>query len=462
MKYGSTLSGGFSVSPQVFGGYPRRLIRIEATFTSKIATSEHLVFYVVTPLSMMTLASSNFRQMLSAAKRAVKGSPTTSTLFQFVPESMVSDPANEDQGTISTFVTSVYDRLLKSVGRGMARSLFDRVEGVQALVQSPAFVLSRPQQPRPIFLRQAPARSLDVMDHHLLLHVGYGISACGKWIMASCIDQRGGSHDLGLWLNQPDDGIPEEFIVNKVWEFAMTFTKRADVEWRVAFSKAGSIDEREVEGQLCPPHTSPTDVLNNRIAWHSKVSMGISIRGTSPIHISLLSVTSDASWTLLSPTNPSQGLSGLAKPAPPMRFQDVSSTTYALIHTTPVTLFSPLSTEAFFAIENIVPEPDDVVGPGIGIRPLSTATLIRVPADTDYTSVSMLRVHLLMTLKSAGSHLHISDEDTHLDIIHNFHELTVLGDVRWNLGARANPILPFHLGCLEVVDRVLAEEPQME
>lgn len=145
-----------------------------------------------------------------------------------------------------------------------------------------------------------------------------------------------------------------------------------------------------------------------------------------------------------------------------MRFQDVSSTTYALIHTTPVTLFSPLSTEAFFAIENIVPEPDDAVGPGIGIRPLSTATLIRVPADTDYTSVSMLRVHLLMTLKSAGSHLHISDEDTHLDIIHNFHELTVLGDVRWNLGARANPILPFHLGCLEVVDRVLTEEPQME
>lgn len=190
--------------------------------------------------------------------------------------------------------------------------------------------------------------------------------------------------------------------------------------------------------------------------------MGISTRGTAPIHISLLSVASDASWTLLSPTKISQGLSGIAKAAPQMRFQDVSSTTYALIHTTPVNLFSPLSTEAFLAVENIVPELDDVVGPGISIRPLSTATLIRVPADTDYTSVSMLRVHLLLTLKSAGSHLHISDEDTHLDIIHNFHELTVLGDVRWNLGARANPILPFHLGCLEVVDRVLTEEPHID
>ena len=201
---------------------------------------------------MMTLASSNFRQMLSAAKRAVKGSPTTSTLFQFVPESMVSDSANEDQGTISTFVTSVYDRLLKSVGRGMARPLFGHEESFRTLVQSPAFVLSRPQHSRPIFRRQAPARSLDTMDRHLLLHVGYGTSTCGKWIMASCIDQRGSGHDLGLWLNQPDDGIPEEFIVKKVWEFAMTFTKRNDVEWRVAFSKAGSIDEREMEGQLGP------------------------------------------------------------------------------------------------------------------------------------------------------------------------------------------------------------------
>jgi len=373
----------------------------------------------------------------------------------------VSDPVHEDQETMSAFVTSVYDRLLQSVGRGMSRPLFDPEGSVRALVQSPAFVLSRPQHRRPIFLRQAPARSLDVMDRHLLLHVGYTVSTCGQWIMASCIDQRGGGHDLGLWLNQPDDGVPEEFVVNKVWEFAMSFAKRADVEWRVAFSKAGSIDEREMEGQF-GSLAYLTDVLNDRIAWHSKVSQGVSIRGTPPIHVSLLSVASDASWTLLSPKNPSRGISGPAKAAPPMRFQDVSSTTYALIHTTPVTLFSPLSADAPFAVENIVSEPDDVVAPGISICPSSTATLIRVPADTDYTSVSTLRVYLLLTLKSAGSHLHTSDEDTYLDIIHNFHELTVLGDARWNLGARTNPILPFHLSCLEVMDRVLAEELQLD
>ena len=203
---------------------------------------------------MMTLASSNFRQILSAAKRALKGSQATSTLFQFVPESAIVDSANEDQGAMSTFVTSVYDRLLKPVGRGMSHPSFEESDRVS--VQSPAFVLSRPYHPRPIFLRQAPVRSLDVMDRHLLLHVGYNTSSCGKWVIASCIDQRGGGHDFGLWLNQPDDERPEEFVVNKVWEFAMSFTKRTDVEWRVAFSKAGFIHERELEGQSVAPFHS--------------------------------------------------------------------------------------------------------------------------------------------------------------------------------------------------------------
>ena len=145
-----------------------------------------------------------------------------------------------------------------------------------------------------------------------------------------------------------------------------------------------------------------------------------------------------------------------------MKFQDVSSTTYALIHPVPVTSFPPLSIGSPFVVENAVPELDEVVAPEIGIRPLCTATLIRAPADTDHASVSVLRVHLLLTLKSSGSHLHISDEDTHLDIIHSYHELAVLGDSRWKLGTKAKSILPLHLSCLEVMDRVLAEEVQMD
>ena len=196
---------------------------------------------------MMTLGSPNFRQVLSAAKRASKGSPAISTLFQFVPESMV---ANEDQETVSSFVVSVYDRLLKPAGRGMLHPLLIQEENSRVLVQSPAFTLSRPQHTSPVFLRQAPARSLDVMDRYLLLHIGYSVSSCGKWVMASCIDQRGCGHDFGLWLNQPDNESPEEFIVKKLWEFALSFAKRTNVEWRVAFSKMGSIGEREMEGQL--------------------------------------------------------------------------------------------------------------------------------------------------------------------------------------------------------------------
>ena len=188
----------------------------------------------------------------------------------------------------------------------------------------------------------------------------------------------------------------------------------------------------------------------------------MSVRGAPPIHISVLAVASDASWTLLSPNIPARGLSGLTKATPSMRFQDVSSTTYALIHANPGTLFPPLSPNSSLTVENAVPELDEAATPAFGVRPLSTATLIRVPAEMDCTSVSMLRVHLLLTLKSTGSHLHISDEDTHLDIIHNFHELAVLGNARWSLGMKTNPILPFHLSSLEVMDRVLLEEIQID
>jgi len=38
----------------------------------------------------------------------------------------------------------------------------------------------------------------------------------------------------------------------------------------------------------------------------------------------------------------------------------------------------------------------------------------------------------------------------------------VLGDARWKLGTKTKSILPLHLSCLEVIDRVLEEEVQMD
>jgi len=117
----------------------------------------------------------------------------------------------------------------------------------------------------------------------------------------------------------------------------------------------------------------------------------------------------------------------------------------------------PLRSRDIWTDPHFVRDLDDTPICDLSVRALSTATIIRVPADTDYTSISMLRVHLLQSIKSPLSSLNAADEETHLDIIHNFHELAVLAGARWRLD-KINPILPFHLAALDVIDEALAGE----
>ena len=119
----------------------------------------------------------------------------------------------------------------------------------------PSFTLARPLYNKVSYVRAAHT-SLDVMDRYTLLHVGYHLTACGKWILASCVDERGEAHDLGVWLTQsPADHegdaemlSDEEYAVKRVWDFAMQFAKKTDVEWRVVFTRLGVMTESELNG----------------------------------------------------------------------------------------------------------------------------------------------------------------------------------------------------------------------
>lgn len=97
-----------------------------------------------------------------------------------------------------------------------------------------------------------------------MLHVGYTVSPCGKWIIAACVDERGEAHDLGVWLTQTSgttaggegenategDGIEEDvYVVRKVWEFAMLRAKRANVEWRIIIARLGAVNATELDGK---------------------------------------------------------------------------------------------------------------------------------------------------------------------------------------------------------------------
>jgi mediator of RNA polymerase II transcription subunit 13 len=224
-----------------------------------------MVFYVVTPLSTMSLASPLLRQVFSAVKKALHAHEESQTLFQFVPEALVAcstcaNPASQF-ADLETVCYSTYDRILQPVERVMSRRFFEHGEPVKRYFQDPAYTLARPIHPTVKYIKRSKA-PLDVVDAGTFLHVGYGFSECGKWILCACVDQRGEAHDLAVWLTQTQTPNPdgeetdvemltnEEYAVRKVWDFACQFAKRANVAWRIVFSKLGSMAIADLEGKL--------------------------------------------------------------------------------------------------------------------------------------------------------------------------------------------------------------------
>jgi hypothetical protein len=103
--------------------------------------------------------------------------------------------------------------------------------------------------------------------------------------------------------------------------------------------------------------------------------------------------------------------------------------------------------------------PDGTAPHGRRDRPLRSTTLVRVPGDAGFMSITMLHLYQLHAARShrsslAGAAGALADEDTDTlwDVCQNYHELAVLARSQW---LRANPILPLHLGALEIMDRAL-------
>ena len=89
------------------------------------------------------------------------------------------------------------------------------------------------------------------------------------------------------------------------------------------------------------------------------------------------------------------------------------------------------------------------------MRSLATSVLIRVPAGSDLMPVSMLQLHLMGSVRSPQFPRTAEDEDDDVldEIARSYYDLYILSWERWKL--RANRILPFHLGALEVMQEAL-------
>jgi hypothetical protein len=76
---------------------------------------------------------------------------------------------------------------------------------------------------------------------------------------------------------------------------------------------------------------------------------------------------------------------------------------------------------------------------------------LHVDRDVAPVSAVCTRSHRSSLAGMSGA-LADEDTDTLRDVCQNYHELAVVARSWW---LRANPILPFHLGALEVIDRAL-------
>ncbi|KAI0676690.1 mediator complex subunit 13 C-terminal-domain-containing protein [Trametes maxima] len=490
-NFGSHVAG-ISSNCTKLGLVPARFDTLRKTLTSFVSTipthHPHLVFYIVTPTNIISPSSTVLRQILSAVRRFYKAHPDKDILVHFVPESLIeglhTHPAS-NLGGLDDFVSSVYDRILIPVARAMSRKFFAHDAPTIGYFNAPAYALigssgskshGDPLIPRVSFALESSVSSLDVTNRHMLLHVGYQFSSCGRWILAACVDAEGEAHELKTWLT-PDDNV-EAFMVSQVWGFAHEFARRANIEWRVVVSRLGVMSHAEVD------------------AWASYLDSAVSMSSeVPPVHVTLLAVDNENSWTFIAtPEISSRNIVRRnSAPAVPTRssgrsshttFADVSYVTYS-ISSPSALMFYPAYTvdrSAKYLPPALVPgssdlpyvpDSDDEADTASQQPPVSDelrvpgwSTVVCVPSVTDHTAVSTLRIFQLHVTRSLRSTYEISSKKNafvdpshanseHMnDVIRNFSDLAALARARWKL--RVDPALPFHLAALEVMRAALS------
>ena len=174
---------------------------------------------------------------------------------------------------------------------------------------------------------------------------------------------------------------------------------------------------------------------------------------------------SDIGLSLPYVADPSSGSSGMGDGDSEINTAVVSAGTNVL-STSPV---SPTESSMNSATESTTPHP-------VGLVPRSTTCLVRIPRSAPNTSISMLHIHVLATYcypatlarksgKSGGDGhaMTLELKTVHMDVTKNFYELSVLAQARWSMGVASgcsggrisgNPILPMHLGIVDIMGRV--------
>ncbi|KAF8508668.1 mediator complex subunit 13 C-terminal-domain-containing protein [Hysterangium stoloniferum] len=414
---------------------------------------QHVVIYIITPPSLCSsLESSALRSIIKSQKCVSKlggqhDFDQDRILVHFVPDYCVADPytypATRHVG-LECFVNSIYDRLLRVTRRQTSRQFGEYSPAFENRFQVPAFVLARKASLQ-THLQWDERPSLNVLDRHTFLHVGYCLSRCKRWLLAACIDERGEAHDVGVWsVPNHNDSHPMNvtWMVSNIWIFVKLFSQQADTEWRIVISKLGEIGEIEVA------------------AWTSHLETVVSANAGPPVHVSLVCAQNDIPLPFLCSEKDNAWHPDKAPDARATTvFTDISSATYNLFfpHRTPIISNSLLCPLEHLSLVSPTPIDDEgessqTASDNIGILPLGTTALLRISTDTNCTAVEALYVHFIYAYKSAKSTLKKTTHEVHADITRNWHDLAILTHERWHYPQSG---LPFHLAALELMSSAL-------
>ncbi|EJD00806.1 uncharacterized protein FOMMEDRAFT_169058 [Fomitiporia mediterranea MF3/22] len=488
------------------------------------STTSPLLLYIVTPTSILSMNSPILRQIFLSMHKVLSSSREEPVIrFQLVPEFLLT--AKDDVTTTSqveTFVDNVYERIPRPVKRYMSRSLLHPGERTRRYFEAPSFVLGRPSTTSTSLSFCHPPPDSGLLDRHTLLHVGYRLTKCRKWLVAACIDQRGEGHELGVWFVpssvSSDEGIRDgdrdrdwyKRLVAIVWGFAMEFARRANVEWRVAVAKLGSVGEGELA------------------AWNALLNEEMSEeKRTSSMQVSILSVDDESGWSVLTESNknhPSTQRPGSSHDSSPtttptkmqsqnqshnqsqLSFASASSSYILPSLRLPLTSPFPSGIVEELGRQSFIPEdeesPKGSTNSAERLLPLCSSVLVTVPSTPPHstspspssphengdksgngngnrTTPRTTLIHLLHSTSFPSSHSNTSStctptsssspsslstktiEETQQDIVKNYYELGVLTQARWrfsslNGNGKGQRIgLPYHLAALRVVDECL-------
>ncbi|KAI5119634.1 hypothetical protein M0805_007897 [Coniferiporia weirii] len=420
--------------PVQFTSFRKSLVSVLNSIES-IASS--LIFYVVTPSSVFSLNSPILRQILSSMKRLLVGYEDKSVYFHFVPDFLLS---SEDDTAfargLEILVDDVYNRVQRSIDRSMSRPLFAAGEKQKKLFEAPSFTLARTVPVATLFSFHHPRPDPGSLDRHTLLHVGYRLTKCRRWLTAACMDQRGEGHDLGIWFVQEENEYKQ--AVSLVWKFAIGFARLANVEWRIVIAKLGTVEPTELEEWNTVMAEEPLMHANDH---------------ETAMNVYIVSVE-DSGWSVL---NGGTGLKPRSSTSHDANGKKHLFSTTFTAFILPKLLRCPLSPDCdadFWARLVHVPDEEEMVSRNTDrIRPLQTAVLISSSWDPDCAPARAQYVHLLQAVRFPCSTLAKTDRETHVDICQNYYELAVLTRARWHL--HAHSALPYHFAALQVVDEIL-------